>query len=154
MNNLAAQAKQLEPVLNEAKPDRWLVNGAPEGYIQQLKVAKANVAALISATDRLAREPEKMSAALDAYFRMEGVEAMLGSIRDGVRKYQNHELADRISRLLAATSTNRDKLRTHIQDLATTREQEFQVMDQEAQRCRGMLVTQPAATANRSPKAR
>lgn len=154
MSTLAEQAKRLEPVLAEAKPDRWTANGAPQSYVGQLQVAQSNVAALIAATTHLAKEPERMTVALDAYFRMEGVEAMLGSIRDGVRKYQNPELADRLTRLMAETSNNRDKLRAHIQDLAATREQEFQVVDQEAQRCRGMLVTQPAATANRNRKSK
>ena len=154
MSTLAEQAKRLEPVLAEAKPDRWMANGAPQSYVGQLQVAQSNVAALIAATTHLAKEPERMTVALDAYFRMEGVEAMLGSIRDGVRKYQNPELADRLTRLMAETSNNRDKLRAHIQDLAATREQEFQVVDQEAQRCRGMLVTQPAATANRNRKSK
>lgn len=154
MNTLAEQARKLQPVLSEAKPDRWTANGAPESYIQQLKITQVNVSGLIAATDRLAREPEKMTAALDAYFRMEGVEAMLGSIRDGIRKYQNPELARELTRLMAETSNNRDKLRAHIQDLAATREQEFQVMDQEAQRCRGILVKQPATAASRDRKAR
>jgi hypothetical protein len=154
MTSLAEQVKRLEPVLAEAKPDRWVANGAAQSYVGQLQSAQTNVAALIAATNRLAKQPERMTATLDAYFRMEGVEAMLGSIRDGVRKYQNPELADRLTRLMAETSNNRDKLRAHIQDLAATREQEFQVMDQEAQRCRGMLVSQPAATANRNRKSK
>lgn len=154
MTTLAEQAKRLQPVLAEAKPDRWIANGAPQSYVGQLQVAQNNVAALITATTRLAKEPERMTAALDAYFRMEGVEAMLGSIRDGVRKYQNPELADRLTRIMAETSNNRDKLRAHIQDLAATREQEFQVMDEEAQRCRAMVVGQPATTANRNRKSK
>jgi hypothetical protein len=85
---------------------------------------------------------------------MEGVEAILGSLRDGIRKYQNPELATQLTRLMAETSNNRDKLRNHIQDLAATREQEFNVMDQEAQRCRGIMVTQPATAANRNRKSR
>jgi hypothetical protein len=39
----------------------------------------------------------------------------------------------------AENSANRDKLRQYITDLAATKEQEFEVADREAQRCRGTL---------------
>jgi hypothetical protein len=44
---------------------------------------------------------------------------------------------------MTESSNNKEKLRTHIVDLAALREQELSVMDQEAQRCRGMLSRMP-----------
>jgi hypothetical protein len=45
----------------------------------------------------------------------------------------------------AENSANRDKLRQYITDLAAAKEQEFDVADKEAQRCRGMLTKQTPA---------
>jgi hypothetical protein len=44
---------------------------------------------------------------------------------------------------MVGNSNNREKLRMHIVDLAAVREQEFQVVDQEAQRCRSAILRTP-----------
>jgi hypothetical protein len=49
--------------------------------------------------------------------------------------------------VMAANGSNRDQLRQYISDLSQTREQEFKIADSEAQRCRGMLLRQPAVAA-------
>ena len=53
-------------------------------------------------------------------------------------------MGDLLIGVLAENSSNRDKLRQYITDLAVTKEQEFQIVDKEAQRCRGVLSHQPA----------
>jgi hypothetical protein len=61
---------------------------------------------------------------------------------EGVRNYQNPAVGDLLLGVAAENSENRDKLRQYITDLALTKEQEFEVADKEAQRCRGMLSKQ------------
>ena len=91
-----------------------------------------------------------MTAVLDTFFRMESVDAMLRSVVAGIRKYQNPAVAELLAGLIADTSTDRDKLRQYLVDLAADREQQFRVMDQEAQRCRSALShgAKPAAKTN------
>ena len=71
---------------------------------------------------------------------MQAVDSTLGSLTEGVRKYQNPALASIMQAVIAENSTNRDRLRQYLQDLATQKEQEFQVADREAQRCRAALL--------------
>src|SRR5262249_18356248 len=92
----------------------------------------------------LGKQPEKLTVALDTYFRMQSLEMRLNSLVDGVRNYQNPAVGDLLIGVLAENSTNRDKLRQYITDLARTKEKEFEVADKEAQRCRGMINRQPA----------
>jgi hypothetical protein len=70
----------------------------------------------------------------------------------GIRKYQNPAVAEMLAGLIADTSADRDKLRQYLVDLAADREQQFRVMDQEAQRCRAVLshgTATPAKTTTR-----
>jgi hypothetical protein len=152
LTTLAEQTRRFQPLLAQVKPEKWIENGAPEAYVRQLRSCQANVQSLIAATDQLAREPERLTVALDAYFRMQNMESLVGSLRDGIRKYQNAELAGLLSGALADNANNREKLRQHIIDLAAAREQELQIMDQEAQRCRGMLLRQPVTSTSKTDR--
>jgi hypothetical protein len=142
MSTLVADVKRLEPVLQRVKPDAWIEKGAPEAYIRQLQSSQASLESLIRSTAALAKDPDRLTVALDTFFRMEKMELLLGSLKEGVRRYQNPEVADEFTSLLASNSVHRDRLRQHITDLASAREQEFKVIDSEAQRCRGMLSRQ------------
>ncbi len=75
---------------------------------------------------------------------------MLRSVAAGVRKYQNPAIADLLQSLIAGTTADRDKLREYIVELAADREQQFKVVDAEAQRCRATLARQPRAAAKSS----
>ena len=99
---------------------------------------------LIASADAFGRQPERLPLGLDAYFRMQAMESMLGSLIEGVRNYQNPALASVMQSVIAENSTNRNRLRQYLKDLATQKEQEFQVADREAQRCRAALLQQPA----------
>jgi hypothetical protein len=72
------------------------------------------------------------------------MESTLGSLVEGIRKYQNPALADLTQSVMAENSNNLDRLRHYLQDLAAQKEQEFQIADREAQRCRSVLLNQPA----------
>ena len=98
----------------------------------------------------LEKQPERLSVALDTYFRTQTLETRLSSLVDGVRNYQNPAVGDLLVGVLGDNSANRDKLRQYITDLAVTKEQEFKIVDQEAQRCRTVLTrpVPPAAKKN------
>jgi hypothetical protein len=142
MAELIEDVKRLDPLLRQVNVARWVENGAPEAYIRQLKSSQATVQNVIAATAALARDPDRLTVALDAFFIMEKMEMLLGSLKDGVRRYQSAEVANELTTLLAANSIHRDRLRLHLTELANAREQEFKVMDEEAQRCRSNLSRQ------------
>jgi hypothetical protein len=149
---LAAQAERLKPVLEQLTPQQWQSKGAPATYVTQWHAAQDEVGYVLRAADALGKQPDKLSLAFETYFRMQAVEAQINSLVEGVRRYQNPAVGDLMISVMAANSTNRDQLRQYITDLAETKEQEFQIADKEAQRCRGMLVRQAPARPAAAPK--
>jgi hypothetical protein len=141
---LSSQAQHLKPVIDQVQPADWASKGASETYAAQWKSAQAQLKYLISVSDAFSRQPERLPLGLETYFRMQAVDSTLGSLTEGVRKYQNPALASIMQSVIAENSTNRDRLRKYLQDLATQKEEEFQVADREAQRCRAALLKQPA----------
>jgi hypothetical protein len=141
---LTTQAQHLKPLIDQVQPADWLSKGAPDAYVGQWNTAQAQLKYLISSSDAFSRQPERLSLGLDIYFRMQAVDATLGSLTEGVRKYQNPALASIMQSVIAENSTNRDRLRQYLQDLATQKEEEFKVAYREAQRCRAALLQQPA----------
>jgi len=141
---LSQQAQHLKPVIDQVQPGTWQSQGASQTYVAQWNTAQTQLRYLLDSTEALSRQPERLSQGLDAYFRMQAMESALGSLIEGVRKYQNPALASIMQSVVAENSTNRDRLRQYLQDLATQKEQEFEVADREAQRCRAALLQQPA----------
>ena len=142
---LSSQADRLKPILDQLTPEQWQSKGAPAAYVSQWRAAQDEVRYLTGAAAAFGKQPERLPLALETYFRMQAVEAQIGSLVEGVRRYQNPAVGDLLVGVLAANSENRDQLRQYITDLAQSKEQEFRVVDQEAQRCRGNLMRQPAA---------
>jgi hypothetical protein len=136
---------RLKPVLEQLNPPEWVNSGAPETYTSQWRSAQLDVDAIATAADTLQKQPEKLTVALDVYFKMQAMDARLLSLNEGVRKYQNPAVAELIVGLSAENSDNREKLRQYIADLAEQKEVELGVADREAQRCRAVLNRQPAA---------
>src|SRR5579871_2505056 len=147
LQNLESQAKQLPEMIARVKPEAWVEKGAPETYAVQWKSSQAQLQYMLGSANALIQQPEKLTLALDAYFRMQAMETVMGSLIEGIRKYQDPELADSVQTLVNQNSANRDTLRQYIQDLAAEKEQEFTVADREAQRCRGVLLREPVPSA-------
>lgn len=151
LEKLDVQAQHLRPVIDQVKPETWTAKGAPETYQVQWKTAKAEVTYFLGSDEALARQPERLTLALDTYFRMQAMDSTLGSLIDGVRKYQSLALAAQMETIVSENGTNRDQLRQYMQDLAAQKEQEFKIADSEAQRCRGLLVQQPPTKKTAHP---
>jgi len=141
---LSAQSARLKPMLDQLTPQEWVKKGAPQAYVSQWKGAEDELGYLAASAKALEKQPERLTLALDTYFRLQSLELRLNSLVDGVRAYQNPAVGDLMMGVLAENSSNRDQLRQYITDLAATKEQEFQIVDKEAQRCRGILSRQPA----------
>lgn len=162
MAAMADDVGRVEDLLARVRPNEWIAKGAPDAYLRQLDSSKESMQALLAATAKVAKDPEKLSAALDALFRMDSMDLFLQSLQQGVRKYQGPSLADDIVRFMSDNARHRDMLRQHSVELAAAREQELKVINAEAQRCRTELSrkdapeTQPAPpppprTARRKP---
>jgi hypothetical protein len=149
--SLIEQAERLNPLLEQLTPQQWEAKGAPATYTTQWRLARNEVGYLIGAAQALRKQPEKLTLALETLFRLQAVEAQVNSLVDGVRRYQNPAVGELLVSVVGANAGNRDQLRQYVSDLAQTKEQEFQIVDQEAQRCRGALVQAPARPAAPKP---
>ncbi len=152
MTTLVDHVQRFDPLLAQIHPEDWVKKGAPQAYVDQLARARAEIGYLVGSTKQLADRPERMTTALETFFRMESVDAMLRSVAAGIRKYQNPAVADLLQSLISDTSSDREKLRQYLVDLAADREQQFKVMDQEAQRCRAALSHQASPSARPARK--
>ena len=143
LTSLAAQSQRLLPILEQLTPEKWEAKGAPAAYTAQWRSARSEVSYLLAASEAMKKQPEKLTLGLETLFRLQSVEAQVNSLIEGVRRYQNPAVGDLLVSVVSANSANRDQLRQYITDLAQTKEEEFQVVDREAQRCRGTLMRQP-----------
>jgi len=143
--SLAEQTQRLTPILEQLTPEQWEAKGAPATYAVQLRSARSEVGYLLGDAQSLRKQPEKLTLALETLFRLQAVESQVNSLVEGVRRYQNPAVGDLLVSVVSANSANRDQLRQYVSDLAQTKEQEFHIVDAEAQRCRGTLMRQPAA---------
>ena len=156
VSELAAQVAKLKPVLAQLTPQAWVERGAPAAYVEQWKGAQQELDYLEQAARTLEKQPEKMTAALEVYFRLQAIEWRLQSLSEGARKYENPAAGDILAQALGLHATKRDQLREYITDLAAQNEQQLAVMDREAQRCREeQNATRPAAApAKKNSKAK
>lgn len=142
---IAEQSGRMQPLVEQIRPSEWVAKGASDTYVQQWNSAHAQAQTVKLSADNLVQEPERLSAALDTYFRLQNLEIVLSSLIDGVRKYQNPALADLVRSVLSENNASRQQLRQYLVDLAAVKEQEFKVMDEEAQRCRESISKLPSA---------
>ncbi|SRR5258706_9622669 len=152
LDALSSQAKRLKPILDQLNPQDWVARGAPEAYVSQWRGAQSELIYLTDSAKALEKQPERLTYALDTLFRMQSLEMRLNSLVDGVRNYQNPAVGDLLVGVLGENSANRDRLRQYITDLAAAKEQEFQIADTEAQRCRGALGKQAPAKPAAPPR--
>jgi hypothetical protein len=151
LRDIGAHAASLLPLLDRADARSWVEKGAPETYAAQLQSCKDQAHALADDANALALDPETLSAALVVLFREQGLETMLGSVAEALRRYQSADAAQELIALTAQGGAARDRIQRYVVDLAAEREKEYAVMDKEAQRCRGMMLA-PAPTAAKKKK--
>jgi hypothetical protein len=152
LKEIAAHSTRLSTMLDQADPNAWVAKGAPDTYVAQWKSTRAQAQALAGEAGELGRDPEKLAPALQAFFRMQYLEFTLGSLQNGIRRYQSPALADELAGLAAENGANRERFQRYIVELAAQREQEYQIMDHEAQRCRGILARESQPAPRKSGK--
>ena len=140
---VGVHADRLLPMLEKIDVSAWVEKGASDTYLAQLQSSKVQARALVENAKMLAASPQKLSASLELFLRMNGLETMLTSLEEGIRKYQGPADATAVASLEAENGVNRERFQRYIVELAAQRERELEVMDHEAQRCRA-IVTQAA----------
>ncbi len=144
IESLITDNQQFQPILSNLDPQDWASRGASTVYIQQWQQALQQTKDIINTSKMLLLKTDSLSLALDDYFRLEALEITSRSLEEGVRRYSDRAIADRLNALMAHNFTSRQRFRDYIRDLASTTEQNFKVADAEAQRCRGMISKEPA----------
>lgn len=139
---LAENTQRLQPIMEQMRPQEWVKKGAPDTYIAQWKTGQEQCKALIADAQALSQKPDRLTEVLKVLFRVQYIEVALGSLEDGLKKYQNPALAELLAGTRAENTPNREKLQQYAIDLADQREQDLRVADTEAQRCRGQLSQQ------------
>ncbi|MFN0168518.1 MAG: hypothetical protein ACKV22_18995 [Bryobacteraceae bacterium] len=148
---LVKHSEQLLPLLDNLRPAEWRAKGASPLYEKQLESARIQAKAMAPMVAQFEKNVEKLSAALDIFFRLESLDSTIGSLVEGARRYQNPAFAELLEASAVESSNARNQLRQYLTDLTALKEQEYQVMDKEAQRCRGMLVRQAPAPPQPKP---
>jgi hypothetical protein len=146
---MGTHAGRVVAALDNVNTKAWVQKGASETYGEQVQSCRVQAKALADGAKALAANPEQLAASLELFFRLQALEAMLGSVEEGMRKYQSAADAQALASLEAETAPNRDRLQKYIVDLASDRERQLQVTDKEAQRCRALLT---APTSSKTGK--
>ena len=141
---ISQQAARIEPMLQQIKPNEWVAKGAPDTYIAQWNSAMEQLKAIETDMSALEQHPEQMTDCMKALFRVQASHQVLNSLMGGLRKYQNPALAELIESVSAEDQANIDRLEQYVLQLATEKDQQYAVVDSEAQRCRATLSRQPA----------
>ncbi len=149
--DLIEKTGKLEPLLDAVRPEEWVSKGAPQAYVAQWKSVREETGHAIGSARELEKDPERLTVALETYFRLQSVDAMLVSLGEGIAKYQNPALAELIRGAVAEGAPTRERLRQYIVQLAALREEQLIVASQEAQRCRTRMLQQapPRGQGNR-----
>ena len=135
-NTVADQTQKLAPMIEQINTAEWIAKGAAPTYGQLREGALAQNKAIVQGMRELSQHPGKLSECMTQLFRIQSMEMELISLDPGLRKYQNPALADLISSILAEGHRNRDRFRQYVVDLTSHKEEQFDVADKEAQRCR------------------
>jgi hypothetical protein len=151
-NHLSQRAARIGPMLEQLHPNDWIAKGAPDTYLSQLNSTREQFRAIQSDMSALGQQPEHLAESMKALFRVQMANQLLGSLMGGARKYQNPALADLIESVAAEANGDIDRFEKHLVELADEKEQQFTVVDREAQRCRATLSRQPSAPANTNRK--
>jgi hypothetical protein len=148
---VSAHSTRLLQALEKLDANAWVEKGASPTYADQLQSCKDQERAIADASKNIARNPEQLAASLELLIRMHGVDTMLASLNEVIRKYQNPASAQQLISLEAEGSSNRDRFQQYLISFAADREHALQVMDKEAQRCRALL-SMPAPATPKSGK--
>ena len=153
INGLIADNENFKPLLDQMDPHEWYEKkGAPSTYMLQRQTAQQQISDVVTIGKQLAQKTEDLGLALDEYFRLEALDITARSLNEGVERYGDRATASKLAELIAHNFDNRQRFREYIRNLAASIQENFNIADQEAQRCRGIISKEPSPTARRSQK--
>jgi hypothetical protein len=132
---------KLQPVLRQIHPNEW--KGAPANSQALWESSVHANQALQTEVAAVAKTPDNLAESLRLLEQVRDFNESVLQLSSAVRQYQNPELADLIDGMLTEGKPARDAYVQRVLDLAQQREEQFQVADHEAQRCRELLSKQP-----------
>jgi len=140
IQEIGAEAGRLLPALEHVDVRSWIDQGASETYLEQLESCREQARAVQQESQNLASNPERLSSGMALLIRMQGLDAMLLSLEQGIRKYQSPRAAEALASVQAQGWASRDRFERYLMQLAADQEQRLRVMDEEAQRCRAIMT--------------
>ncbi len=144
LDDLRAKFAAITPELAKVDLARWRSEGVAVAYLSQFESIQIQLKSLTLAIADLRQSPEKLSIALEIFLRFDSLDSMQRSVMEAIRKYESQALADLIESKFVETAVVRNHFRNYLLDLASSRDREFDVLLQEAQRCRvDMNTPQP-----------
>lgn len=142
--DLVSQSNRLQLLLQQIKPQTWPDSTTYSALLQS--ISKDNLAIASAHSDQI-------NDSLNLLEQVHAVQESLSLLALAVSKYQNPALAELIVGIQSEGKPARDAYRDHVIQLVADREEQFQVADHEAQRCRAILSKDPKA-AQRAVKSK
>lgn len=143
-SNISNHAAKVEPMLQQLKPAEWVSKGAPETYVTQWNASLQQLDGIRIDMARMGQSPQGLTDGMKALFRVQATHQVIEALMGGLRRYQNPALADLILAVAAEDQADLERLQRYLLELASDKEQQYDLVDKEAQRCRGMLSREPA----------
>lgn len=148
-NRISQRAARLEPMLEQLRPNDWVAKGAPDTYVTQWNSLRQQYTAIETDLTNLAQHMDSLTDSMKALFRIQAANRALDSLMGGVRRYQNPALADLLESVAAESTNDIERFEQHLVEMADAKEQQYTLVDREAQRCRSTLSRQPAPATPR-----
>ena len=141
--DVLSSVETAEKVVEALRPERWVANGAPEVYNEQQATLRVEMQQVKLAVGALARQPERLTYAMDAFLWMDRIDALMASVSDAVRRYDNSAIADLLDSARSRNSGGILLLKQYTRQLAEHVELSMEVAHREAQRCRTEIINRP-----------
>jgi hypothetical protein len=140
---VSERSEHLTPMFEQVHISEWIAKGAPDTYNSQWNSLVQQNQAIETDMKDIAEHPERMQDVMHALFRVHRFDIDLNALLIAVRRYQNPALADIIESAAVSDQAGVEKLQQYALDLADVTEKQLSIEDEEAQRCRGSLASQP-----------
>ncbi len=136
-------ATEMKSLLEQVRPKEWVQDGAPDAYVTQHQSMMQDIDNLSLSAQDMIRHPNGLKAVVDTFLWIDRLSSMISSLEHGVRRYQNAAVAELLVAAKDRNTTEVEKLKTYLRQLAVAREAEMEIADSEAQRCRAELANDP-----------
>lgn len=140
---LVANGESVAQILDNVRPKEWIQDGAPEAYVQQHESLQKDLESMVLSAQSLARDPERLSYAVDTFLWLDRFHSMTASMSAGVRRYQSAPVSDLLDAATGKSAGAIAQLKQYMRQLAVATEQHMEIADSEAQRCRAEMVKRP-----------